>query len=176
MSQPATTGKDLTPLLDRAKAHTLSYASAMALSHQPTTTRQTCAAALASHYLPAHTAFALGSVHRMLPDPLPSDPIAAIAGMIESHLERFEKAGFGWKISMVESEMEVVPLSEGSAGCWVTWEIVTDEGVQGGGWQWRNLYGYRWLEQEGKGGWEYSVSDNEIGEVMRRTGGKFMEL
>lgn len=110
----------------------------------------------------------------MLPDPLPPNPIEKIAEMIESHLERFEKAGFGWRIKMVEEELVVTALSEGSAGCWVTWEIETDEG----GWRWRNLYGYRWIDGEdgGRGGWEFSVSDNEIGEVMKRSGGKFFEL
>lgn len=84
---------------------------------------------------------------------------------IAAHLERFERAGWGYDIRLETSRGEAV--SSGSAMCWVTWRIEPKNGIQS--WQWENVYGYR-MGLDGKEGWERGmvVGDNEVDEVMQR--------
>ncbi|KAM0717294.1 hypothetical protein Q7P37_007146 [Cladosporium fusiforme] len=152
---------------EAAEAFISSYADAMELSLQPHASLETCAHALASHYSSKTTAFTHGHV---LSTP-PSTPDFWLTGII-THLKRFDKAGLGWRIRLKASRVHV--LSDSAAACFVTWEI---EPAQGEGWCWENVYGWRrGGEGDGMvGWWEYIVSDNEVGELVKRVPG-FWEL
>lgn len=151
---------------EAAEAFVRSYADAMELSLHPSTSLETCAHALASHYSSKTTSFCKGSV--ISTDP--KTPDFWLTGII-SHLKRFDKAGLGWKIHLKASRVEV--LSDSAAACFVTWEI---EPAKGEGWYWENIYGWRGGEEDGKKGWwEYIVSDNEVDELVKRVPG-FWEL
>lgn len=80
----------------------------------------------------------------------------------------------------------VKEISEFSAAVFVTWELVVDDnpisdgGAEGKGWRWRNCYGYRRMEGQGvdggvKEGFEYIVSDEEVGELVKRVP-KYFEM
>jgi hypothetical protein len=139
-----------------AEAYVQSYASAMHTAQNPEVTISSCAAALGAHYLPGLIAFIFGH-QTSFPT---QDKWVAI---IEQHLEKFEKSGLGYDIRLARSRVESVSAS--SAMCFVTWKILPKNGVED--WEWENVYGYR-LGQDGKEGWEFIVSDNEVAGVMQR--------
>lgn len=150
---------------EAAQAFVRSYADAMELSLDPNTPLETCATALSSHYAPNFVAFTKGYVIST-----GEDPDFWHKGVL-THLKRFQKAGLGWKIHLKASRVEA--LSDTAAACFITWEI---EPAKGEGWCWENIYGWRGGQGEGaKGGWEYTVSDNEFDELIKRYP-KFMEL
>ena len=87
--------------------------------------------------------------------------------------------------------MAVKEVGEFAATVFVTWELVVDdfsiadeeklkakkqgEGKKAKGWRWRNCYGYRRMTREVEGeevvdkeGFEYIVSDEEVGELIKR--------
>lgn len=139
-----------------AEAHSRSYAEAVRLGSKDVAVCQ-IAEKVHSHYGPRFTSFVLGQV-------------LSLAGGTEEgvqrvtqHLERFNKAGLGLDIELVKLKIEVV--SEDAAACFLTWRIYPQkESVAG--WDWTNLYGFRRLE--GKGVWEYAVSDQEIQRLLQR--------
>lgn len=139
-----------------AEACVQSYATAMHLAQNPSTTPQSCAASMGAHYLPGMISFTFGHQHAFNTE---ADAVAGIA----SHLEKFEKHGLGMDIRLKTSTVKAVSVA--SAMCFVTWEIFPKNGVKG--WEWENVYGYR-KTQEGKEGWEFVVSDNEIQNLMER--------
>ncbi|KAK4495067.1 hypothetical protein PRZ48_013394 [Zasmidium cellare] len=148
----------------KAEAFVLSYKRAMEMSLEPGVSRTACADALASHYKDGFISFTFGQAITLSNDPQGKPNYVIVA----EHLEKFEKAGFGWKVRLATYNIEV--YSEGSAQCWLTWEI---EPKNGQGWQWTNIYGFRLLPNEkgelvGDGIWEYAVSDNEIAGLLER--------
>lgn len=148
-----------------AEAFVKSYADAMELSLQSNTTVEACAHALASHYTPATMNFTMG--HQTSANGVPDFWLTGI----NAHLKRFNKSGLGWKIHLKSARVE--PLSSTAAACFLTWEI---EPAKGEGWAWENIYGWRGNQDAGgKGYWEYIVSDNEVGELIKRFP-EFMQL
>ena len=139
-----------------AEAYVQSYASAMHTAQNPDVTTSSCAAALGAHYLPGLVAFVFGHHHSLATQ-------EEWVGGIKQHLEKFKKSGLGYDIRLAKSRVESVSAS--SAMCFVTWKILPKNGVEG--WEWENVYGYR-LGQDGKEGWEFIVSDNEVAGVMQR--------
>ena len=132
-----------------AEAFANSYGEAMHSGRLPTTTPQACAEALVKHYLPGFTAFVCGIQARV------GNSEEALA-RVTAYLEKFEKYGLGMDVRLKNVKVQVV--SEGSALCWMTWEVHPKDGKQG--WDWENVYAYRKME-DGREGWEFSVSDNE---------------
>ncbi|KAF2677105.1 hypothetical protein K458DRAFT_410005 [Lentithecium fluviatile CBS 122367] len=161
-------------LKSAATAFTHSYANAMALSLQPTPSLTACAEAIASHYSPTFVAFALGGPPVKMQNLYPG---ATQADVVAKHLERFDKAGFGWRVKMVRFEVFVLSEEGGSAQCWITWEIEPRQACGVEAWRWTNVYGFRKGGGEGEGGgcWEYAVSDQEMKGLVDRCPG-FFEL
>ena len=154
----------------KAIEFSLSYGRANAKSLEPNPDRKATAAAVASHWKPGMVTFVLGMT---MPAPEGEDEQS---DMVFQHLGRYEKAGLGWRISLVKHE--IVPYSAGSAACTLTWKIEPKNDEPG--WQWTNVYGFR-LPSDGKGGvgdkgfFEYVVADQEIETVLQRVP-NFMEL
>lgn len=111
--------------------------------------------AIAGHYLFPYLSFTLGQVHsfadRATADAACSDQVA-----------RFERAGVGSDIRL--TGFRVDPVSADAALCHVTWQVFPVNGTPG--WAWTNVYGYRRRGEEE--GFEFNISDNEIGELLRR--------
>ena len=85
--------------------------------------------------------------------------------MVQEHLERLKDSGLGYDVRKVNYRVEVV--SQGSALCFITWEVVPGADWKGGaGWQWENCYFYR-LKMDGTEGWEGVISDGEIGGLLQ---------
>jgi len=146
---------------EAADSFTTSYASAM--QSGSTTSLQDCASRLASHYGPSFTSFTLGHVMEM------GNSSQALK-MVEDHLKRFNASGLGYDIAMTERRIEI--LSAGSALCHITWQIKPrpESGLEG--WKWTNCYGFRRDGNgEGKGWWEFVVSDQEYEQLMGRLPG-----
>lgn len=89
---------------ESVESFTQSYAAAMASGTHVSLPE--CAAALGAHYGPGMASFAYGHVLLL------EDPTRTNAGM-ESHLHKFETAGIGYDIRMVEHE--ILPISSSSA-------------------------------------------------------------
>ncbi|SMR63215.1 unnamed protein product [Zymoseptoria tritici ST99CH_3D1] len=146
----------------KAHAFATSYAAAMALSQNPSTSSPlSVATALAAHYSPNHTTFSLGSVNQMGSDPIP---------IVTGYLNMLTACGLGYKIHVTNTRVEVI--SDAAAAVWMTFRIEPAEGAGVEGWEWTNVYGYRdggkqnGLSVEGK--WEYAISDQEIEGVLKR--------
>lgn len=84
-----------------AEAYIQRYASAMHLAQTPDVTTTSCATALATHYLPGMTIFNYGSKTTF---DTQADAVTGIA----AHLERFERAGWGYDIRLETSRVEAV--------------------------------------------------------------------
>ena len=121
----------------------------MHLGRLSTTTPQSCAEALVKHYLPGFTAFVFGHQAHV------GNSDEALT-TVTAYLEKFEKFGLGMDVRMKNLKAQVI--SEGSALCWITWEVFPKDGKKG--WDWENVYAYRRME-DGREGWEFTVSDNE---------------
>ena len=137
-----------------ATKHAQSYANAMHLGRDASTTAQACGEALAPHYLP--NIFTLGQQSSMATR---QEAIESTA----SHLKRFEKQGLGFDVRL--KQLRVHPLSPGSAMCWMTWEIYPRNGQTP--WDWENIYGYR-KTTAGREGFELIVADNELSSLLER--------
>ena len=111
--------------------------------------------ALASPYVFPYYSFTMGQVHSF------TDRAEADAACADQ-VERFEKAGVGSDIRI--TNYKVVPVSDGAALCHITWEVFPSNGTPG--WKWTNVYGYRRRGDEE--GFEFNISDNEIGELLAR--------
>ncbi|MDI1492266.1 MAG: hypothetical protein OHK93_003478 [Ramalina farinacea] len=145
---------------ESATAFAQSYAAAMHLGQQASTTPESCGEALANHYLPTFTAYVMGTQTQIVAD-------TRIAGVTD-HLQKFQKHGLGMDVRLKALRVEVV--SElGSALCWITWEVFPKNGQSG--WAWENCYGYR--KTQDKEGFEFSVSDNEIALLAQHCPGFF---
>ncbi|OLN86373.1 hypothetical protein CCHL11_06360 [Colletotrichum chlorophyti] len=119
------------------------------------------AESLASFYLGNFTAFTLGGVAT-----LENGDIAS-AGVLRQ-LQQLNQSGLGTDIRLRKGTVDVV--SNQSALCWVTWEILPRE-RKVEPWSWTNLYGFRL--QQGRsngldGGWEYTNSDQEYQTLLER--------
>jgi len=77
---------------------------------------------------------------------------------------------------MTLSDFRIEVVSEEAAKCHVTWSISP---VEGEGWAWTNVYGWRDGGEVGKDGlrgmFEFVVSDEETEELLRRVPG-FVEI
>lgn len=146
-----------TGISPHATAFAQSYATATALATPGTASSlQSAAREMSSHYLPNLISFTLGTTTTI------SSAAEAEKGTLQ-HLQRLQKAGVGTEIKLVR--MAVKEVGEFAATVFVTWEI------KGGGWRWRNAYGYRRMpEADGKvkEGFEFIVSDEEVGELVKR--------
>lgn len=112
------------------------------------------AAALVSHYAEPYVSFTLGSIWQFADR---DEALRAVSG----HLERFERKGLGVDVRL--DSFEVTPVSDASALCKLRWRL---HPPQGEGWSWENIYG---LRQTGTTqAYEFNISDNEIGELLRR--------
>jgi hypothetical protein len=110
---------------------------------------------LAAHYGFPHVSFVLGQVVTF------ADRAQADAG-VAGHSERLRACGAGTDIRLTGQRIEEV--SAGAALCHLTWAITPADGTPG--WQWRNVYG---LRQTGEHQYfEFSVSDNEMAEILSR--------
>lgn len=139
---------------------------------------------MASHYLPNLISFTLGTNTSV------STPEEASKGTL-THLQKLVSLGLGADIRLVR--VAVKEISEFAAAVFVTWELVVDgwsigdeekaktkgaegeKGKKAKGWRWRNCYGYRRMSREVEGeevvdkeGFEYIVSDEEVGELVKR--------
>jgi hypothetical protein len=152
-----------------ATAFIKSYGSAIALTHQPNTTATTIASALTAHYASTFTAHDHG--HTITAPH--NDPDFWLKGATK-HLQRFQKAGLGWQMSLSDFRIEVV--DESTAKCYLTWEI---EPLEREGWSWTNMYLWRDEGETEEGGLRGAFGcvecDEETEGLMRRVPG-FMEL
>jgi hypothetical protein len=110
---------------------------------------------LAGYYLFPYISFTSGHVHRF-------EDRAIADESCEGQVRRFERAGIGSDIRLVD--YKVVPVSEGSALCHLTWAVFPKNGMES--WTWLNIYGYRRRDEEE--GFEFNISDNEIEELLKR--------
>lgn len=111
--------------------------------------------AIAGHYLFPYVSFTLGGVHSF-------DDRATADDACVQQVARFERAGVGSDIRL--TDYKVVPVSDDAALCHLTWEVFPIDGTPG--WSWLNIYGYR--RKGDAEGFEFNVSDNEIGELLKR--------
>ena len=111
--------------------------------------------AIAGHYLFPYISFTSGIV-TTFDDRETADE--ACVGQVA----RFERTGVGSDIRL--QDFKVVPVSDESALCHLTWEVFPENGMPG--WKWLNIYGYR--RRGDDEGFEFNVSDNEIGELLSR--------
>ncbi len=111
--------------------------------------------AIASHYLFPYISFTLGQIHSFA-DRTTADEACSL------QIARFEKAGVGTDIRI--KDVKIVPVSENSALCHLTWEIFPEDNRPG--WSWLNIYGYR--QRGDEEGFEFNISDNEIAELLKR--------
>jgi hypothetical protein len=111
--------------------------------------------AIAGHYLFPYISFTSGHIHRF------EDRATADLACSEQ-VARFERSGIGSDIRL--KDYRVVPVSDGSALCHLTWEVFPQNGMDG--WTWLNIYGYR--NRNGEEGFEFNISDNEIEELLKR--------
>ncbi|KAI5194767.1 hypothetical protein E4T39_08527 [Aureobasidium subglaciale] len=176
-----------TGISPHATKFTHSYATATALAAPGTPTALSASAkAMSTHYLPPLTSFVLGTTTS-----IPSAAEASSGTLL--HLQKLVKAGVGADIRLVR--IAVKEISACAAAVFVTWELVVGgltqgdaekEGKKARGWRWRNCYGYRRMTKEGGGeggsgeeevvvkeGFEYIVSDEEVGELVKRVPGYF---
>ncbi|WP_232476024.1 hypothetical protein [Flavisphingomonas formosensis] len=111
--------------------------------------------AIAGHYLFPYISFTNGGVHTF-------DDRATADEACTGQVARFERTGVGSDIRL--KDFKVVPVSADSALCHLTWEVFPENGTPG--WTWLNIYGYRRRGDEE--GFEFNISDNEIGELLKR--------
>jgi len=111
--------------------------------------------AIAGHYLFPYISFTNGMVHSF-------DDRATADEACAGQVARFERAGVGSDIRL--KDFKVVPVSDDAALCHLTWEVFPQNGMAG--WSWLNIYGYR--RRGDQEGFEFNVSDNEIGELLKR--------
>ena len=131
--------------LERAEDFCRSYGEAMASGG---------AAALVSHYAEPYVSFTLGHVSQFAGR---DEALSAVA----AHLARFERKDLGVDVRL--EAFDVTPVSETSALCRLRWALHPRSGE---GWSWENIYG---LRQTGDTlAFEFNISDNEIGELLRR--------
>ncbi|KAK5999499.1 hypothetical protein QM012_005352 [Aureobasidium pullulans] len=162
--------------------HSYATATALGASSSPPDL-QACATAMSTHYLPNLISYTLGTSTSV------ATPSEASKGTL-THLQKLASAGVGTDIRLVR--VAVKEISEFAAAVFVTWELVVDDfsiadeekaKSKGGedkarkakGWRWRNCYGYRRMSREVDGeevvdkeGFEYIVSDEEVGELIKR--------
>ncbi|KAI5208295.1 hypothetical protein AUEXF2481DRAFT_80988 [Aureobasidium subglaciale EXF-2481] len=175
-----------TGISPHATSFTHSYATATALAASGSPTDLSASAkAMSTHYLPSLTSFTLGTTTTI------ASCTEATTGTL-SHLQKLVLAGVGTDIRMIR--LAVKEISECAAAVFVTWELVVDGlsqveaeklGKKARGWRWRNCYGYRRMTRKGedgeeeevvvKEGFEYIVSDDEVGELIKRVP-KYFEL
>jgi hypothetical protein len=166
-----------------ATAFIHSYATATSLaSTSAPADLQASATQMSTHYLPNLISFTLGTTTTV------ATKDEASKGT-HLHLQKLVKAGVGADIRMIR--VAVKEVGEFAATVFVTWELVVDgfsiadeekaRGKEGKGqrkakgWRWRNCYGYRRMSREVDGeevvekeGFEYIVSDEEVGELIKR--------
>jgi hypothetical protein len=151
-----------------AEAFCRSYGEAIDLTNPEVVSAEAIATALVGHYSPKYVSFDHG--HTVIAG---DDPNFWKAGATK-YLQTFQKTGLGWKMKLQNYRVEVLSVS--AATCHLTWEISP---AKGDGWSWTNLYGWRNGDSTSpngsKGAFEYSVSDNETEELMKRVP-EFMEL
>lgn len=111
--------------------------------------------AVAGHYVFPYVSFTLGQVHTF-------DDRATADAACTQQIARFDKIGVGTDIRI--THYKVVPVSDESALCHITWEVFPANGTPG--WKWTNIYGYRRRGHEE--GFEFNISDNEIRELLAR--------
>ena len=161
--------------------HSYATATSLASSSKPSDLSAS-ATQMSSHYLPNLISFTLGTNTTV------STQEEAAKGTL-THLQKLVKAGIGADIRMIR--VAVKEVGEFAATVFVTWELVVDgfsmadeeklKGKEGEGkkkakgWRWRNCYGYRRMTREVEGeevvekeGFEYIVSDEEVGELIKR--------
>lgn len=108
----------------------------------------------AAHYAEPYTSFTLGSIVQF------ATQDAALEQMVP-YLERFKAHGLE---DLRIARLSIDTVSDTFALCHVTWEVRPTSNVEG--WQWTNIYG---LRQDATGQrFEFAVSDNEIGELLKR--------
>lgn len=154
-----------------AEAFTRSYGAAISLTQQPNYSATEIAAALVRHYSPNFTAYDHG--YTISPS---NDPEFWLKG-VTMHLERFQKAGLGWKMELQSSRVEVT--SADAAKCHLTWAIEPESTSGVEGWSWTNVYGWRDGEVDDRDGLRGAfvdvISDEETEGLMKNVPG-FMEL
>lgn len=111
--------------------------------------------AIAGHYLFPYVSFTLGHVHTF-------DDRATADAACTDQVARFDRAGVGTDIRLTNFRVEQV--SADAALCHVTWEVFPVNGTPG--WSWTNVYGYRRRGDEE--GFEFNISDQEIGKLLER--------
>ena len=154
---------------EAAEAFSRSYGEAIDLTHQDGASAEIIANALVGHYSPKIVCFNNGRIITASDD----DPNFWQTSVTQ-YLQTFQKTGLGWKMKLQDYRVET--LSDSAAACHLTWEFMP---AKGEGWSWTNVYGWRDGDSTSpngsKGAFEYVVSDNETGELLKRIPG-FMEL
>ncbi|KAG8627502.1 hypothetical protein KVT40_004985 [Elsinoe batatas] len=107
------------------------------------------ASALASHWNPGAVVFMFGQI---ITFPIKDPKEHPWYNTNLRLLKRFEESELGYRVELVRQRVEV--YSEGAAQCWLTWKCVR-----------------RPMGDEGKGFWEYVISDHDVGEMMKRIPG-----
>lgn len=110
---------------------------------------------VAGHYLFPYISFTLGHVHSF------EDRETADAACIDQ-IGRFERVGVGSDIRLTSFRCD--PVSDDAALCHVTWEVFPANEMPG--WSWTNIYGYR--RRGDTEGFEFNISDQEIGKLLER--------
>ncbi|KAI4717829.1 hypothetical protein E4T48_05946 [Aureobasidium sp. EXF-10727] len=165
-----------TGISPHATAFVHSYATATAVGASSTPADlQACATQMSTHYLPNLVSFTLGT------NTVVATQEEAAKGTL-THLQKLASCGVGTDIRMVR--VAIKEISACAAAVFVTWELVVGGtsiaeaekmGKKAKGWRWRNCYGYRRMVREVDGeevvekeGFEYIVSDEEVGELVKR--------
>jgi hypothetical protein len=169
--------------------HSYATATAIGATSKPSDL-SACATAMSSHYLPNLISFTLGTNTTV------ATCEEAAKGTL-THLQKLVSAGVGADIRLIRLAVkEVGEFSAAVFVTWelvVGGFSIADEekerskakGKEAGagagairkakGWRWRNCYGYRRMSREVDGeevvdkeGFEYIVSDEEVGELIKR--------
>jgi hypothetical protein len=112
-------------------------------------------AEIARHYVFPYVSFTSGRVNSFTAF---DEAVEGCNGQIG----RFMRVGLGRDIRL--TAYKVVPVSENSALCHLSWEVVPANGLAP--WTWLNIYGYR--RRGDAEGFEFNISDNEMGELLQR--------
>lgn len=146
----------------RAKAQAFCQSYAKAVNCTDPTKTEVTGKAILSHYVPkGFVSFSMGSTTHM------GSHNEAVPGATK-YLNRWFALGIGLDVRLDNSRIEVV--SPHNALCFLTWTAhpFKECGVEK--WSFENVYSYRLLpgQEDGKGWFEFAISDNEIAALLQR--------
>lgn len=147
-------------LRTKAESFCQSYAKAVNCT-DPSKVEET-AQAILSHYISkGFVSFSLGNVNQ-----LGTHEEAAIRAI--PYLNRWFTLGIGLNVTLEKTRIEVV--SPFNALCFITWKAHPLPQCGESEWTFENVYSYRLDpgQEDGRGEFEFAISDNETSELLRR--------